>query len=412
MSAATTAPLDVQAVRADFPVLQTQARGKPLVYLDNGATTQKPLAVLDALDGFYRHRYGTVHRGVYALSEQATAAYEAVRPTAQRFLNAPDAREIIFTSGTTDSINLVAATFGRAFLKEGDEVVISHMEHHSNIVPWQMLCEEKGIVLKVIPMNEAGELDLAAYEKLLSPKTKIVSVVHVSNALGTINPIARMAELAHGVGAAVVVDGAQAAARLPVDVQALGADFYALSGHKIYGPTGTGLLWGRMDLLEKMPPYRGGGDMILSVSFEKTDYAKPPARFEAGTPAIAEVIGMGVAMDYLMDLGLDRVQAHEDAVMHYGMAQLGALDGVRLVGTAREKTGAISFVMDAAHPHDIATILDGEGVAIRAGHHCAQPVMDFYGVPATARASLGVYNRKEDIDALVAAVGKVLEIFG
>ncbi len=414
MSAATStaAAYDVLALRDQFPVLKTLSRGKPLIYLDNGATTQKPLCVLDTLDHFLRHRYGTVHRGVYELSEQATAAFENARKTAQRFVGAADAHEIIFTSGCTDGLNLVAATWGRANLKAGDEVLLTRMEHHSNIVPWQMLRDEKGIVIRVVDFSPEGELDENQFASLLSEKTKLVSLTHVSNALGTVNPVARLAALAKGVGAVVVVDGAQSAAHLDVDVLAMGIDFFAFSGHKIYGPTGTGVLWGRLPLLEEMPPYRGGGDMILSVSFEKTVYAKSPARFEAGTPAIAEVIGLGAAMEFLMTVGRSRIAAHENQLVRQCMASLGEIPGVTLVGTAREKAGVVSFVMEQAHPHDIATVLDAEGVAIRAGHHCAQPVMDFLGHSATARASVGLYNTPEDIEIFLSAVRKVHEIFG
>lgn len=398
-------------VRSEFPVLSKKVHGKPLIYLDNAATTQKPLAVLDCLKNFYEDAYATVHRGAYLLSEQATELYEGVRPKVAKFIGAAQAKEIIFTKGTTEAINLVAATYGRTFIQAGDEILISAMEHHSNIVPWQILCEEKGAVLKVIPMDDRGQLDLDAYETLLNEKTKFVSFNYVSNALGTINPAKWMCEKAKAIGAVVLVDGAQSTGHMPIDVQDLSCDFYALSSHKIYGPSSVGVLYGRYELLKSMPPYQGGGDMIHSVSFEKTEYASPPARFEAGTPAIAEIIGMGAAIDYLSELGMASIAEYEHELLEYGEAALKEVEGLTLIGQAGERAGVLSFVLEKAHPHDIATIVDGEGVSIRAGHHCAQPVMTRFNIPATARASIGIYNTRSDIDQLVAALNKVNKIF-
>jgi cysteine desulfurase/selenocysteine lyase len=403
---------DVEQVRKDFPVLEQKVHGKPLVYLDNAATTQKPLAVMKAIENYYRHDNSNIHRGVHALSERATEAYEAVRAAAQKFLNAADSKEIIFVRGTTEGINLVAQSYGRKNVGAGDEVLITAMEHHSNIVPWQLLCEEKGAKLRVAPINDRGELILEEFEKLLGPKTKIVAVGHLSNALGTINPVREIVRMAHARGIPVLVDGAQAAARMPVDVQALDVDFYAISGHKMYGPTGIGVLYGKTKLLEAMPPYQGGGDMIASVTFDKTIYNRLPYKFEAGTPNIADTIGLGAAIEYLNHLGMEQIEAHEADLLAYATSEVGSIPGVRLVGTAREKAGVLSFVMEEIHPHDIGTILDREGIAVRTGHHCAQPVMQRFNIPATARASFGLYNTREEIDALVAGIHKVREVMG
>jgi cysteine desulfurase / selenocysteine lyase len=402
---------DVYQVREDFPILKLPMRGKPLVYLDNAATSQKPQTVIDTLTRYYTEENANVHRGVYLLSERATRAYENARLTVQRFINAASPREIIFTRGTTESINLVASSYGRKHLKPGDEVVISWMEHHSNIVPWQMLCEETGAILRVVPINDAGELLLEEYEKLLNPRTRLVSIVQVSNALGTINPVREIIALAHRWNVPVLVDGAQAVPHLKVDVQALDCDFYAFSGHKMYGPTGIGVLYGKAELLEAMPPYQGGGDMISSVTFEKTLYNALPYKFEAGTPYVAGPIGLAAAIDYLEALGLDNVAAHEHDLLGYATEAVAAIPGVQLIGTAREKASVLSFVLDGVHPHDLGTILDQEGIAIRTGHHCAQPVMQRFGVPATTRASLGLYNTREEVDALVAGIHKVIEVF-
>jgi len=407
----TRAAFDVRAIREDFPVLHQTVFGKPLVYLDNAATAQKPRAVIDAITRFYTLDNSNIHRGLHALSERATAAYEESRAKARRFLHAAEDREIIFVRGTTEAINLVAHSYGRPHLGAGDEVLITAMEHHSNIVPWQILCEEKGARLRIAPIDDSGALRLDEFERLLTERTRIVSVPHVSNALGTINPVRRIVEMAHQRDVPVLVDGAQAAPHLPIDVRELGCDFYALSGHKMFGPTGIGVLYGRADLLEAMPPYQGGGDMIASVTFEKTTYNRLPHKFEAGTPHIAGVIGLGAAIDYLEDIDAAGRMAHEDDLLKYATEKVTALPRVRLIGTAREKTSVLSFVVDGVHPHDIGTILDRDGIAIRAGHHCAQPLMDRFGVPATARASLALYNTREEIDALAAGIGKVLEIF-
>lgn len=402
---------DIARLRQDFPILSETMRGKPLVYLDNAASTQKPQVVIERMEKFYRSEYANIHRGVYELSQNATVAYEAVREKVKTFLNAASGREIIFVRGTTEAINLVAQSYGRSKLKAGDEILITAMEHHSNIVPWQLLCEQIGAVLRVAPMNHHGELLLDEFEKLLSPKTKFVSIVHVSNALGTINPVKKMIALAHAHGIPVLVDGAQAVSHLSVDVQDLGCDFYAFSGHKLFGPSGVGVLYGRTELLNAMPPYQGGGDMILSVTFEKTLFNEIPHKFEAGTPDIAGVIAFGAALDYLATLDGPTLQAHEAELLEYATKQLAAIPQLRFIGTAKEKTSVLSFVLDAVHPHDIGTVLDMQGVAIRAGHHCAQPVMDFFGVSATTRASLAFYNTREDIDQLVRGLHKVVEIF-
>jgi cysteine desulfurase/selenocysteine lyase len=402
----------VEKIRQDFPALHERVRGKPLVYLDNAATSQKPQAVIDAITRYYQSQNSNVHRGVHFLSELATQAYESGRSRVRQFLNAAHDREIIFTRGTTESINLVAQSYGRRHVKAGDEVVISAIEHHSNIVPWQMLCEEKGALLRVIPVNDAGELILEEYDRLLSERTKFVSLVYVSNALGTINPVRHMIELAHRRGAPVLLDGAQASPHLLVDVQDLDCDFYALSGHKLYGPTGIGILYGKADLLEAMPPYQGGGDMISAVTFEKTLYNSLPYKFEAGTPHIEGAIGLAAGIDYVQRIGMHRIAAYEAGLLAYGAEVLSAIPGLRLIGTAKDKASVLSFVLDGVHAHDIGTILDHEGIAIRAGHHCAMPVMKRFGVPATARASLAFYNTREELDVLAKGILRVKEIFG
>jgi cysteine desulfurase/selenocysteine lyase len=405
------AKLDVASVRDDFPILKQTVHGNPLVYLDNAATTQKPQVVLDSLIRYYTTINANVHRGVHFLSERATHEYEEARTKVQRFIGAAEPREIIFVRGITEGINLVAQTYGRKHVQAGDEVIISAMEHHSNIVPWQILCEEKGAKLRVIPINDQGELLLDEYEKLLNPRTKFVSVVHVSNSLGTINPVKRIIESAHRLNVPVLLDGAQSAPHMPVNVQELDCDFYTFSGHKIFGPTGIGVLYGKANLLEAMPPYQGGGDMISSVTFERTTYNVLPYKFEAGTPDIAGAIGLGTALDYLRGLSWEAVMAHEHELLDYATAAVSEIPGLRLIGTAKEKASVLSFVLDGVHPHDIGTILDREGVAIRTGHHCTQPLMDRFGVPATARASFALYNTKEEIDALVRGLHKVQEMF-
>jgi cysteine desulfurase/selenocysteine lyase len=403
--------LDVAAIRDDFPILRRRLHGRPLVYLDNAATTQKPQAVIDRLGRYYSEENANIHRGVHALSVEATDAYDEARARVRAFINAGDAREVVFVRSATEAINLVAATYGRMNVAAGDEVVISEMEHHSNIVPWQMLCEEKGARLRVVPITDAGELRLDVYAELLGPRTRLVAIAHVSNALGTINPVEEVVRLARERGVPVLVDGAQAVAHMPVDVRALGCDFYVFSGHKVFGPTGIGVLYGRSQLLERMPPYQGGGDMIRSVTFDGTTYNDVPYKFEAGTPHIAGVVGLAAALQYLTDVGLDRVAAHEDELLAYGTAALSEIEGLGLTGTAPRKAGILSFVMNAAHPHDIGTILDRAGVAIRAGHHCCQPLMARLGVAATARASLALYNTRDEIDALVAALRTVRKVF-
>ena len=404
-------PLDIDRVRGEFPILKRLVRGKPLVYLDNAATTQKPTAVLERLARYYANENANIHRGVYCLSEEATRSVSIARHKVQAFLNARVCREIVFTRNSTESINLVAQSFGRRNVGAGDEILITHMEHHSNIVPWQLLAEQTEAVLKVAPINDRGELMLDEFEKLLGPRTKLVSVVHLSNSLGTINPVERIIEMAHQRGIPVLIDGSQAVYHMPVDVQALGCDFYVCTGHKMYGPTGIGVLYGREELLEAMPPYQGGGDMIRAVTFEKTSYADLPYKFEAGTPHIAGMIGLGAAVDYIAGLGFDRIAAHERDLLEYGTAALSEVKGLRIIGTAREKASVLSFVLKGAHPHDIGTIVDTEGVAIRTGHHCTQPVMERYGVPATARASVAMYNTREEIDLLVRALERVREMF-
>ena len=405
------AGFDVAKVREDFPVLKQTIHGKPLAYMDSAATAQKPFAVIDAIRKFYEVDCANIHRGVHELSQRSTASYEETRSKAKRFLNSKFTNELIFVRGTTEGINLVASSWGRRNVKEGDEIVISAMEHHSNIVPWQMLCEEKGAKLRVIPMNDRGELILEEYEKLLNPRTRMVAVTHVSNALGTVNPVGEIVGMAHRAGAVALIDGAQATPHMKVDVQALDADFYTLSGHKVVGPTGIGILYGKSNLLNAMPPYQGGGDMIKTVTFAKTTYADLPYKFEAGTPNIAGGIGLGAAFDYLGKVGLDKIAAYEHELLLYGTEALSRIPGLRIIGTAREKAAVLSFVMEGIHPHDIGTVLDRQGIAVRTGHHCAQPVMDWFHVPATTRASLAFYNTTAEIDALADGLGKVKEIF-
>jgi cysteine desulfurase/selenocysteine lyase len=405
------AGFDVEKVRGDFPVLKQKVHGKPLVYLDNAATSQKPLAVIEAIRKFYEVDCANIHRGVHELSQRSTAAYEQTRVKVKQFLNARTKNELIFVRGTTEGINLVASSWGRKCVKSGDEIVVSGMEHHSNIVPWQILCEEKGAKLRVIPINDRGELLMEEYEKLLGPRTRMVAVAHVSNALGTVNPVREIIEMAHKAGALALIDGAQAAPHMKVDVQALDADFYAFSGHKLFGPTGVGVLYGKSKLLNAMPPYQGGGDMIRTVTFEKTTYNDLPYKFEAGTPNIAGGIGLGAAVDYVNRIGLDQIGAYEHELLAYGTEALSQIGGLRLIGTARQKAAVLSFVMEGIHPHDIGTVLDRMGIAVRTGHHCAQPVMDRFGVPATTRASLAFYNTTAEIDALTAGLRKVKEMF-
>jgi cysteine desulfurase/selenocysteine lyase len=407
----SSAGLDVARIREDFPILKQKVHGKLLVYLDNAATSQKPQAVIDSEVELYSEYFSNVHRGVHLLSQRSTDAYEKAREKVQNFLNARSSAEIIFTRGTTEGINLVAQTYGQQHVQAGDEILISEMEHHSNIVPWQMLCAQKGAILKVIPINDEGEILLDEYEKLLSERTRLVGIVHLSNALGTVNPVQQMIEMAHQRGIPVLVDGAQAVPHIPVDVQALDCDFYVFSGHKLFGPTGIGVLYGKKELLETMPPYQGGGDMILSVSFEKTEYNVLPFRFEAGTPHIAGAIALGAAIDYVQVIGLDKIATYEDKLLAHATEAIAEIPGIRLIGTARNKASVLSFLIEGVHPNDIGTILDREGIAIRAGHHCAQPVMERFGVPATARASFAFYNTLEEVDALVASIRKVQEVF-
>ena len=402
---------NVGRIRDDFPVLHQTVNGKPLVYLDNGASSQVPQVVIDRGSIYLEQEHSNIHRGVHYLSQRATTAYEGAREKVKRFLNARESKECIFVRGATEGINLVMHGYGRKFIGAGDEIIISAMEHHANIVPWQMLCEEKGARLRVIPMNDAGELLLDEYDALLNERTKFVAVTHVSNALGTINPIKRMIGQAHKYGVPVLIDGAQSAPHMPVDVQDLDCDFFAFSGHKVYAPTGSGIVYGKAELLEEMNPFQGGGDMIKSVTFEKTIYAELPNKFEAGTPAIASQIGLGAAIDYLNSIGREKAAAHEHELLRYATEQISAIEGVRIIGTAREKASVLSFVIDEIHPHDIGTILDQEGIAVRAGHHCAQPVMQRFNVPATARASFAFYNTKEEVDILARTIEKVIEIF-
>lgn len=403
--------LDARRVREDFPILRQKIHGKPLVYLDSAASAPKPRTVIETLSRFYAEDYSNVHRGVYELSQRATKAYEDTRTKVRRFINASSEKEIVFVRGTTEAINLVACSFGRIYVGEGDEVLITAMEHHSNIVPWQILCKEKGAHLSVAPMDERGELRLGELERRLTSKTKLVAVSHVSNALGTINPVRQIIAMSHQRGIPVLVDGAQAVPHSRVDVRELDCDFYCFSGHKMYGPSGVGVLYGKEKFLDAMPPYQGGGDMISSVTFEKTTYNRLPYKFEAGTPNIAGVVGLGAAIDYLSELGMDGVARHEKEILLYGTEQLQKIPGLTIVGRARNKASVLSFVVEGIHPHDLGTILDQEGIAIRTGHHCAQPVMDFFGVPATARASLGVFNNHEDIETLARGIRKVIEVF-
>ncbi|MBN2161426.1 MAG: cysteine desulfurase [Pontiellaceae bacterium] len=406
------AQYDVVSIRNDFPILSREVHGRPLVYLDNAASSQRPRQVIDAVRGLYEHSYSNVHRGVHQLSQESSRLYEDARVAVRGFINASCVHEVVFTRGTTESINLVAQSYARPLLKAGDEILITHMEHHSNIVPWQMVCQQTGAVLKVVPISDAGELEMGRFNEMLSDRTRLVSVVHVSNALGTVNPVKTIIDAAHAKGIPVLVDGAQAVPHIGVDVQELNADFYVFSGHKLYGPTGVGVLYGKEKLLNAMPPYQGGGDMILSVSFEKTEYNTLPYKFEAGTPNIAGVIGLGAAIEYVRKIGLGAIAAHEHGLLEYATKQLKQIEGLRIIGEAGQKAGLISFVLDAVHPHDIGTFLDADGVAVRTGHHCAQPVMDRYGVPATARASFAMYNTFKEIDVLAEAIVKTIEMFG
>jgi len=401
----------VEEIRKDFPILARRVHGRPLVYLDNAATTHKPNAVLDAERDFYSHSYANIHRGVHLLSVEATDIYEAARETVRAYIGARDAREVIFVRGTTEGINLVAQTYGRRHVRPGDEVLVSALEHHSNIVPWQMLCEEAGARLIVAPMDRRGEIAIDELERRITQRTRIVAVSHVSNALGSISPIRQIAEIAHTRGVPVLVDGAQAVARMPVDVEELGCDFYAFSGHKLYGPTGVGVLWGREALLSEMPPYQGGGDMIRSVTFERTTYNVLPYKFEAGTPNIAGAIGMAAAIRYVESIGLDRISSHEDELLREATEALCEIPGLQIIGTAPRKAAVVSFTIDGVHPHDIGTVLDREGIAVRTGHHCAQPVMEFFGIPATARASFALYNTREEVVALTRGIETVIGMF-
>jgi cysteine desulfurase/selenocysteine lyase len=403
---------DVERFRRDFPCLQQEVHGNPLVYLDNAATTQIPRSVISAISAFHIHDRANIHRGVHTLSQRATKAYDDVRETVAAFVHAAESREVVFTKGTTEGLNLLAHTLGRSRLGPGDEVLVTGMEHHSNIVPWQIVCEATGATLKHVPLTDTGALDMEAFGALLGPNTRILSMVHVSNALGTINPVQDMVARARAVGAVTILDGAQAVAHLPVDVQELGCDFYVFSAHKLFGPTGVGVLWGRAEILESLPPWQGGGDMIRSVSFAGTTYADIPARFEAGTPNIAGVIGLGAAIDYVNSVGLEAIGAWEEDLLEYGTAALATVEGLRMVGTAPHKASVMSFVLDGIHPHDIGTILDTEGIAVRTGHHCAQPVMEHFKVPATARASVSFYNTRSDLDALVQGLAVVKETLG
>src|SRR2546427_874167 len=407
---ATGAAWDVERIRADFPVLHQKVNGKPLVYLDNGASSQVPQVVIDRGSLYLEQEHSNIHRGVHYLSQKATTAYEGAREKVKRFINARESKECIFVRGATEGINLVMHGYGRKFISAGDDIIISAMEHHANIVPWQMLCEEKGARLRVIPMNDAGELLLDEYDALLNEKTKLVALAHVSNALGTVNPIKEMIDSAHKYGVPVLIDGAQSAPHMPIDVQDLDCDFYAFSGHKMFAPTGSGVVYGKASLLEKMNPFQGGGDMIKSVTFEKTTYADLPNKLEAGTPAIASQIGLGAAIDYLNSIGREQAAAYERELLRYATEKLSAIEGVRIIGTAREKLSVLSFTIDGVHPHDIGTILDQQGIAIRAGHHCAQPVMQYFKIPATARASFAFYNTKEEVDMLARTIEKVIEI--
>jgi len=403
---------DINAIRKQFPILDVEVNGHPLVYLDSAATSQKPQVVIDAIDDYYARSNSNVHRGVHTLSQQATDIYEVTREKTRAMINAADSREIIYVRGTTEAINLVASTYGRQNVGEGDDVIVSAMEHHSNIVPWQILCEEKGANLKVVPMDENGDLIMEEYDRLLSDRTKIVAIVHLSNALGTINPVKEMFQKAHVVGAVTLLDGAQSAPHMAIDVRDIDCDFLAFSGHKLYGPTGIGILYGKYDILSQMPPYQAGGEMIASVTFEKTIYAELPAKFEAGTPHIAGTAGLGAAIDFVNEVGIENIAAHEQSLLQYGAERIGSINGVKMIGTSEHRSGVISFVVDGVHPHDVGTVLDSQGIAIRAGHHCAQPVMAHFGVPATVRASFGMYNTTDEIDRLYDGVQQVFEVFG
>lgn len=403
---------DVMKIRDDFPILKIKVHEKPLVYLDNAATTQKPLFVIDRINKYYSTMNSNIHRGVHALSGVSTEAFETARIIVKRFINALGKNEIIFTRGTTESINLVAQTYGKTNVKEGDEIIISHMEHHSNIVPWQMLCKEKNAKLRVIPIDDNGEIIYDEFEKLVNEKTKLVSIVYVSNSLGTVNPVKKFIDYAHQFNIPVLIDGAQAVNHLPVDVQELDCDFFAFSGHKIYGPTGIGVLYGKVDLLEAMPPYMGGGDMISKVTFEETTYNELPHKFEAGTPDIAGAIGLGAAIDYVSKIGIENIGKHETELLEYATKKVTDIPGLRIIGKAKEKMSVLSFVLENIHPHDIGTFLDFEGVAIRTGHHCTQPVMDRFGIPATSRASFAMYNTKKEVDVLIEGLKKIVEVFG
>lgn len=406
----TSSGLDIEKIRADFPLLEREMNGKAIVFLDSAASSQKPRQVIEAMDRYYEHTHANVHRGVYQLSQEATDAFERARTLARTFINAASDKEVIFTRGTTEGINLVASSFGRQFLSEGDEVIVSHLEHHSNIVPWQLICEQKGATLRVIPVTDSGELDMDVYRSLLSDRTRIVAVNHVSNALGTVNPVELIIQEAHARDIPVLLDGAQAVPHMKVDVQALDVDFYAFSGHKMLGPTGIGILYGKEKWLEAMPPYHGGGEMIHTVSFEKTTYAELPHKFEAGTPDIAGAVGLGAAIEYMMEIGPEAIGRYEHELLKYATAQLLEIDGLRIYGTAENKAGVISFLVDNLHPYDLGTLLDKQGIAVRTGHHCAQPLMDLYGIPGTVRASLAVYNNREDIDKLVAGVKRAVNM--
>ena len=403
---------DVEKIRKDFPILQTRVHDKKLVYLDNAATSQKPISVIKKAQEYYSSMNSNIHRGVHALSQVSTEAHESARIKIKKFINALGKNEIIFTRGTTESINLVAQTYGRANFNEGDEVIISHMEHHSNIVPWQLICEEKNAKLKVVPINDNGELIFEEFEKLITDRTKFISIVHVSNSLGTVNPVKDIIKLAHQNNIPVLIDAAQSIVHMPIDVQKLGCDFLAFSGHKIYGPTGIGVLYGKINLLDSMPPYQGGGDMISTVSFDKTTYNELPFKFEAGTPNIGGAIGLGEAIDYVSKVGIEKIGMHEQNLLEYATTAVSNIPGVRIIGTAKEKVSVLSFVFENIHPHDIGTFLDFEGVAIRTGHHCTQPVMDRFNIPATSRASFAMYNTKEEIDVLVIGLKKIIEVFG
>lgn len=409
MTEIKSSKLNLSQIRSEFPALSQTVYGKELVYLDNGATAQKPTMVIRAIESFYSKENANIHRGVHYLSQEATTQYENARESIQKFIHAPLLEEVLFTAGTTSGINLIASSFGE-LLKKGDEIIISALEHHSNIVPWQMLCERKGCVLKVIPINEAGELLMDEYEKFLSTKTKLVAVTHISNTLGTINPVKEITQMAHQVGAVVLIDGAQSIQHMPIDVQEIGCDFFVFSGHKVFGPTGVGILWGKKEWLDRMPPYQGGGDMIDRVTFEKTTYNVLPHKFEAGTPNIAGGIGLGVAMEYLAKQDMDALMAHEMDLARYAEEQLIQLDGLRIIGTAKEKTSVVSFVVDGLHPFDIGTLLDKQGIAVRTGHHCTQPLMDFFEIPGTVRASFAFYNTREEVDALIRGVQKSIQM--